>query len=870
MKKKIIDKQILSALAIGIGAGIMLTPVTAEAADNEGNDSDPDGNTATNNDDTTTAAVDTVQAQEYSEAHEAAEADVQEARKSLVDAAADVNAVAIEGNKHSEAYESVSDAITAADDKVYDASQNLKYTENVAETVDSLITDAQEKDNSLQEKADTAASAYDAPTNTANEAAGKVENIDVETTSLEEAEAAVTEAEKLLDKAEQEKTAADALLDAAEAAATEADSAISAIEDAIAENEAELTAAKENLESAEQDLLAAKETMDSTKPTADEKNRVNNSYMHFVIKDIEDLSNMSETDEGYKEKLDNLYNKILDEYVLHEFDFPTRSDYDLGKFSFEYSFKDGVLTITLPALEEGFYTSKMVRLVEDQDENNKTVYIVKTEDENYVYAIDTSDKSTFIESKSSDYVTVEREPGATEWFEYEMNEGAEEIVYKVLDRHQEQDAQGNGRDSDTITLHKQAQFTKYKCTVKAKTVPETFKDYTAIAKALAEGYFDTLEQEMYNSGNDVSLYTDIDPTGRWPGYSINGNGEDGYTVTMHFLIKENSGETATLTATETYWAPLYQHTNGYDELTYSTDKGNIKKAIDAQKNAEAAIEKAEKAVADYNTAIEKVTEAKASVDALQEKGEALFSELRDKADKKVPNNVYAHSRLSIAQAAKQTAETAIENAKQAIVNAATKVNLINERIKKAKAENEGGTASGDGSGSNNGNSTNSNSGTGTNGGSGSSNDGGSGSNVADDGGTDVTPTINNVSTNIAPAVPTTIPSSTPVLAIGTDMRAAVLAANKTQFYKNLSEELTRQLLEQKNAVKETVIKEPGDMVKDVTVAPANSEVSIEEAETPLAETPAGKAPTPPLVIIGLLAIAGISVEEYYRRKAKNK
>ena len=119
MKKKIIDKQILSALVIGIGAGIMLTPVTAEAADNEGNDSDPDGNTATNNDDTTTAAAETAQAQEYSEAHETAEADVQDARESLVDAAQVINtAVASGDSQNAEVYESASDAIGSADESV--------------------------------------------------------------------------------------------------------------------------------------------------------------------------------------------------------------------------------------------------------------------------------------------------------------------------------------------------------------------------------------------------------------------------------------------------------------------------------------------------------------------------------------------------------------------------------------------------------------------------------------------------------------------------------------------------------------------------------------------------------------------------------
>ena len=855
MKKKIIDKQILSALAIGIGAGIILTPVTAEAADGDENTPDPGDGGAVNNNDTTTAATETAQAQEYSEAHEAAQTDVQEARDALADVAADVNTNIAQGDPgHTEAYESVRDAITAADDKVYDASQNLENTENVAETVDNLITDAQQKDTSLQNEADTAAGAYAASTNNANAAAEMVENIDVETTSLEDAKNAVSGATELLNKAEQEKAAADASLEAAEAAATEADNAISAIENAIEANEAELTAAKENLESAEQDLLAAKETMAGTKPTADDKNRVNNSIMHSVIQDIETLSSMPETDERYKDTLERLYGNILFGYVLDEFEFPTKSDYDRGKFSFTYSFEDGVLTIILPALEEGFYTTHMVKLVESD-----TVHIVDTEDINYKYAIDTADKSSFIEAKSSDYVTVEKAPGSTMWFEYELIEDTEEIVNKELIRHQGQDAQGIDRDSDAITLHKQAQFTKYKYIVKTETVPKNFRNLTDIAKAYAEGYFDTLAQGMYNNGDAVSLDTDYNPTGRWPGYSINGNDEDGYTVTMYFKIKENSGETVTLTATETYWAPLYQHTGGYDQLTYSTDKGKIKKDIDAQKNAEAAIEKAEKAVTDYNTAIEKVTEAKASVDALQEKGEALFSELRDKADKEIPNNTLAHSRLSIAQAAKQTAEAAIESARQAIANATAKVKLINDRTENGQTSNEGGSTSGGGSGS------------------GSTGDGGSNGNN----GTAVTPAADTVTPASDPAAsPSTINSVTPVLAIGTDNRAALLGGNRTQFYKSLSEELTRQILDQKNAGKNLTDNEniiiPGDVVNNTAtdlpkpeILDRTADLYIADPETPLAESGEQKSPETPLALALLFAAAaGITVEEYYRRKAE--
>ena len=881
MKKKIIDKQILSALAIGIGAGIMLVPVTAEAADNDDNSADPEGGSAVNNDNTTTTATETAQAQEYSEAHETAEADVQEAREEIATAAAAVNTTIAQGDpKSAEAYNDAATAISDADDAVYSASQDLSNTENAAEAIDGLITAAEEKDNSLSEKADAAAAAYDAPTNTANEAAGKVENIDVETTSLEDAEAAVAEAEATFDQAEQEKAAADELMTEAENM-PKADEDFSAIEAEIKANEEALANAQQSLEDAEADLAAAKDTVDGTMPTQQEKDKLSKTPAQIILNKIDTLSKMSETDADYQDKLQELVDYVLYEYVLSDFDpFYNPDAYRDGDLTFDYSFSNGELTIVLPELKDGYYTVDGKTI----DMSSPSVYRYNTENDEYngVDAVDTADESSFIAAESTEYQTSTRTADSTSWTEYEMIEGTEiiERIDGLFSYEGMPESQGITEGlPKALKFTKKAEFTK--TNISNQVEQWTFHDRNEYVQATAEDLFALrlaqLNKDKENDNISFSLDTSMGSE-QTPGFDII---IDEHTkevqVFMYVRKAEIAEETEWLTKAETYKSDYYTYKEGYEEQTVaSTTSGKLKKAIDTQKANVQSVQDREAAATANSAAIEaakeKVAKAKDTVATLQEKGQALFATLREKASQASTNNTIANSKLSAARAAKANAETAIENARQAIVNAATKVNQIKERIEREKAEKEQAereklekekaerekaerekAAQGNGS-----------------------SDDGSGSGTTTDGGdTTVNPTIDNTSSNIAPVAPTTIPSSTPVLALGTSQRAAVLGASKTQFYKNLSEELTRQLLEQKNAAKETApaaantVKEPGDMVKDATVNKTNSDVSIADAETPLAETPADNAPTTPLALALLFAVAaGISVEEYYRRKAK--
>ncbi|MBO6196565.1 MAG: hypothetical protein J6O03_03665, partial [Butyrivibrio sp.] len=197
-------------------------------------------------------------------------------------------------------------------------------------------------------------------------------------------------------------------------------------------------------------------------------------------------------------------------------------------------------------------------------------------------------------------------------------------------------------------------------------------------------------------------------------------------------------------------------------------------------------------------------------------------------------------------AAKERAEEAIKNARSAIVNAATKVNLIQERIDKEQAQKEKAEKEQVARGS------------------GSSDNGSDSGTTTDDDGT---------STNV-------IPAATPVLALGTDSRAAVLGASRTRFYKNLSDELTKQILDQKNSDNQAAVsdtsKAPGDMVKDESASPlkdagagANTDQTIADSAVPLADTTEQGSSAIPYAVAFLLAIAGgITVEEYYRRKSR--
>ena len=833
----------------------------SEAADNEGNDSDPDGNTATNNDDTTTAAAETAQAQEYSEAHETAEADVQDARESLVDAAQAINtAVASSDSQNAEVYESASDAIGSADKSVYDAANNIEDTKDTASEVDSLIDDARKNDTIVQEQAEPAAKAYDTSSDTASKAQEKAESIDVDSTSLEDANAAETEAEALLDQAEKEKAAADELYKQATDAAAQADKDLAAIEKAISDNEKELASAVQNLEKAEETLAAAKEKVDETKPTEQEKYDLANNGYQSIIDKKNALLKMSEDDEGYQDALKELAEIVLDNYVLSDRDpYFNPDNYRKGEFSFEYSLKDGELIIVLSGLESGYYTSKGIKL----DEPLGNTVITFGEDEyKGLYAVDTADKDSYIETESEAYQTTTRKIDDTEWVEYKKIENTEKIVKQEPITNYEGFEGGETEYPVALKITKSAEFEK----LKVSLVPGAMegKHYNTLheaEQALANGIIDKAIAELTEAyGLEASFELDTKAGVTGPGYTINGTDEDGYTLKIFIKTIQKTNETITLTSTETYKSAYYRHKDGYEEkVVASTSSGKLKKDLDTQLENVKKLENAEAVVTAYDAAVQEVSEAKTAVTDLQEKGKALFTKLREAAAKEADNNAVAHSQLRVAAAAKERAEEAIKNARSAIVNAATKVNLIQERIDKEHAQKEKAekeqVARGSGS-SDNGSDNGSDSGT-----------------TTDDDGTSVNPGADGASTNV-------IPAATPVLALGTDTRATVLGASRTRFYKNLSDELTKQILDQKNSDNQTTVsdtsKAPGDMVKDEAASPlkdtdagTNTDKSIADSAVPLADTTEQGTSATPYAIAFLLAIAGgITVEEYYRRKAK--
>ena len=856
MKKKIIDKQILSALAIGIGAGIILNPVTAEAAEGDNNTDDQNSNSADNNEKATDTVESLAEAADYNEASDAAQEETQEAREALVDAAEAINTAVASGDlQNAEVYESASDAIGSADESVYDAANNIEDTKDTASEVDSLIDDARKNDTIVQEQAEPAAKAYDTSTDTASKAQEKADSIDVDSTSLEDAKQAVSEAEDLLDRAEEEKAAADELYKQAADAAAQADKDLAAIEKAISDNEKELASAVQNLEKAEETLAAAKEKVDETKPTEQEKYDLANNRYQSIIDKKNALLEMSEDDEGYQDALKELAEIVLDNYVLSDrAPYFNPDNYRKGEFSFEYSLKDGELIIVLSGLESGYYTSKGIKL----DESLDTVITFGEDEYNGLYAVDTADKSSYIEAESEDYQTTTRKIDDTEWFEYKKIDDTEKIVSQ--DPLTKYDGFEGGETEYPVALKitKSAEFEKLKISL----VPGAMegKHYNTLheaEQAIANGIIDKAlaeYREAYELEASFELDTKAGVTG--PGYTINGSDEDGYTLKIFIKAIQKTNETITLTSTETYKSAYYQYKEGYDEkVVASTSSGKLKKDLDTQLENVKKLENAEAAVAAYDAAVQEVSEAKTAVTDLQEKGKALFTKLREAAAKEADNNAVANSQLRVAAAAKERAEEAIKNARSAIVNAATKVNLIQERIDKEQAQKEKAEKEQVARGS------------------GSSDNGSDNGTTTDDDGTSVNPGADGASTNV-------IPAATPVLALGTDSRAAVLGASRTRFYKNLSDELTKQILDQKNSDNQTAVsdtsKTPGDMVKDEAASPlkdtstgTNTDKSIADSEVPLAASAEQGPSAIPYAIAFLLAIAGgITVEEYYRRKAK--
>ena len=94
MKNKTIDKQVLSALAIGIGAGILLNPVTARADEGEDNTVGLDDKVEEHTNEVT--AEESSEAKDYSEAVQAESEAVKEADNEILNAEAMVNQ-ALEG-----------------------------------------------------------------------------------------------------------------------------------------------------------------------------------------------------------------------------------------------------------------------------------------------------------------------------------------------------------------------------------------------------------------------------------------------------------------------------------------------------------------------------------------------------------------------------------------------------------------------------------------------------------------------------------------------------------------------------------------------------------------------------------------------------
>ena len=777
MKNKTIDKQVLSALAIGIGAGILLNPVTARADEGEDNTVGLDDKVEEHTNEVT--AEESSEAKDYSEAVQAESEAVKEADNEILNAEAMVNQ-ALEGADEADKsdYQAVSDALVTAAESVANAGNNLENSQDVSKEVNNVVDSAAETDNSVKEQSDNAQKEYEYIAEVAQQAAEIANAISAETTSLEEAEKAASDAQALLDQAESEKAAQDESFNTDEAGNDVAGAAadLAGAQEKVRQTEQEISAANEELKSAEEALLDAKEAMDRVVPASDEIENLKKDMYQTIIDQINELRTKSEADEDYDEKLSIVVGNILCNYVLKEDDYFNPRDYLDGSLKFDAQFKDGELTITFPGVAEGYYTKDGLKLVMSES--------IHTFDDGYgnLYVIDTKDEA--VDSEDAVYKANGVVVNESAWKNYEKGDCTEKVTYEQLD-----DYKGNIESGGTVT-----------------------EGITKAVKVIT-----TKTYEVRDNASDATIKL-------------------------------------TETSSKTYKSTDYRHSDEIPaKIMASTQAGWLKKGIDNHNKKIQQADEAVKASEAYKQALYKVQSAGEKIADLKEKSEALLSQLRTKISVELANNQLAQEKVADAISARENAQNKIATAKEALASAKDRVNQIKERLEKERIARDEAVK----------NSQNND----------SSRDTGSDAGNSEGDASDNT-VVTSASTNVA------IVSN---LVDTTNTREAVLGASRTLFYRNLADELSSQILAQRNNNTDvSKAEEKGDSSRYVvepaakaktettTVLKSSETKSIEDSEVALSDSSKATKAVFPVAIVAVFAAAmGVTVEELYRRKKDN-
>lgn len=896
MKK--LEKQLVSALAIGIGAGLMMCPVTAYADEGE-----PDEN---NNDDpVTTQAGDEQKSEENSEVQETAEAAeaISEAA-TAVDSAQDAVPTAPAGETNG--YEGVNAALNSAENQIKEATNEIGSAQDALDTAKNDIETAGAQDKIVDDKATKIENDYGKTISDAQNAIDIVNGIDVDTDSKESAQEAVKDAQKKVEDADKAFSDAETAEAEATIASEAAKNALDDIETQKEDYDNQIEAAEHDLAMAETALITAADDLANKQSAAEIALSDLDGELGKQIADLRKaISDAS--DENIQDKVDELGKLIVDNFVLVTED--DKEAYKNGDFSFTYSLDEsGQIVVTkveeksVPDVvvdhPEGYFDLYGIEL---DKRHYDTVIIDEENGNNSAYAYNESESWIIDRIPVEPYIEAIAGSDGTEWTEFNGTDDVEHIGGKVVTTYNH-----NGSMVDAVkeSYYKIYTTTDYKKIIAHTTSPDYHSDLVR-QEAMMIYSEDVITKEFaenpdYEGWEISNIKYDVRPLGEEaarPSYkcyvevTISRRGIDQQITSKEVYYKaDRYNFVEAWTEIVSYKTEVEETVVDHTEAVTTTLEDYNTKATAAQD----ALDKAGAAATAYNNALEKVKTAKEKVKVLSDN---FVSETDVKNAKDAHTAALAH--LDSAKDKKTAAENKLKDAKDALDGAADKIKAIDERIlaqQQAAKNNEGdgqsnenptgndGNPTGDGETIDNGGTT---ANAGAAGNSGSSDNGGS-SDDANSGNDNVT----NEQQQIVATVSSSTVTGGGTAATVTDLVAGANTtisrtapvtrrAQMSQLAQSLSEDVARLSEAEKaqessdDSSKVLASTDAGSKAgKNISKAFSSSVdgavANIEDEETALSAANNNSVKFP--IIFALLGaiVAGVSVSEYLRmRKEEN-
>ena len=697
MKK--LDKQLVSALAIGIGAGIMMCPVTVYADEGEPDNTDDDhGEIIDGGENSGDESAQTTQniAEAADAVSDAADA-VETAQEAVPDAP--------EGETNG--YESANAALNTAEDRISDAATEIGEAQTAVEQakddIEAVNTQDEIIEKAVEEEVPEIDEQYGGAESNAQKAIDAIEGINTDTDSIDDANSAVKEAQKNVEAAEKayseaenaETKAADEVTKAKETA----QSAFDDIEDQKEEYEDQIGAAEQDLILAEEALDVASSDLENKQSAAERALSDLDGELGKKINDLrKDISEMDENAEGMQDKVNELGALLVENFVLDGLSEEEKQAYENGDFSFEYSLDDsGRIVVTkvtfVPGSPEGYYSKDGTRYEEvldliDCKNVGDVIYGIRGGDfipgsyENTAPE-DDHDDGTLGEWKTYQYMSQEEESS----YEYVVDDdNGQSYAKAIITRECE------------VTTHKRIEvLDKYgKCFQSSHCAqPETeaqmfLDDYEGQLTAfLAQAEFNGYQIESYTTESEeirledailfkCHLYLVLEKTETVNEFKV---GERRYNILAFY----HKGDTEDGYETENV---MYSDSAVNDTVSDYTEK---------LADAEAARKEANDAAEAYNKAYNRVTVAREKLSSLKN---AFISDGAIEALKASHRDIVGRfeKALEETKAKKAAAAQKISDAKAAIENAAEKIKAIEERIASEAQTLQNDDVDGDGDG----------------------------------------------------------------------------------------------------------------------------------------------------------------------------